>query len=104
MATLKFDFELMRNNVIPQLNSVKNTLDGISAKFSYMSIPNFSQTTYINDTKADIKNKAYDINNIINWICESNKLLDDIIDDYEKNAKFLPLYNLNKRDSIINKE
>ncbi|MBE6150037.1 MAG: hypothetical protein E7170_04880 [Firmicutes bacterium] len=104
MTKLKFDYELMRNHVIPQLNNVKGTLDEISTKFSYMTIPNFSKTTYINDTKSDIKTKSGNINSIINWICDSNKLLDDIIDNYEKSAKFLPLYLMGKRDSAIKEE
>lgn len=101
MSALKFDYELMRTNVIPQLDSVKATLDGIYDKLNSMSIPNFDKTNYLNETKIDMNNKVNEINHIIDWLYESNRILDNLIDSYEKESKFLPLYALNKRDSVI---
>lgn len=101
MATLKFDYETIRNNVLPQLDSILSDLNAIASKLNSMDIPNFGKSNYINETKNDINNSINEIKRIINWINESNRLLDNVIDNYEKEAKYLPLYLLNKRDGII---
>lgn len=101
MHSLKFDYETMRTGVIPQLDSVVDKLRTALNEANSMDVPNFSNSDYLNGTGSLISSSINEINHIINWINESNNTLDNLIDSYEKEAKYLPLYLLEKRDSVI---
>lgn len=101
MTKLKFDYQTIKSGVIPQLESTISSLNSASSIFSSMDIPNFGQAGSINEASDTVSQSISQINHIIDWLEESNKVLDDVIDSYVTQSKMLPKELLNKRDSVI---
>lgn len=95
MSKIKFDYEKIRK-IIPNLEDIVKDLNSLANNVNNMDIP-----YYMRSDISSFQNDAQAVDNIINSIIESNRLLDELVDAYGSFAKTLPNYIIEKRDSVI---
>lgn len=100
MSKLKFDYSEMRKT-IPDLEGIINDLKILSSKIGYMDIPYFSYSNTLSTMRSDLQGSSREVDYVLDNIQNVNKLVDDYIETYSREAKTLPNYIIDKRDSII---
>lgn len=100
MPKIKLDGDRLKG-IIPELESISTNLTRISYMFNSSYTPYFNKKTEFNRMQTDINQYASKINRIVDKINRIDRMLDEVIVQYSNEAKTLPNYIIEKRDSII---
>lgn len=101
MSKLRFNYNEM-SKIIPDLKDIISDLKNIAGQIDDMSLPIFfSESRVLNSIKGDLKDSAKDVDDLLDKLNKSNRILDNFIENFSNEAKRLPNYVIDKRDSII---
>lgn len=100
MSKMIFNYdEISKINI--KIDLIIKELDKIQNQIYNADIPLFKYYSFLKGLGDDFRNKSTEINYLFDQISRANKIIDEYIEYYNLQAKKLPNYIIDKRDSII---
>ena len=102
MSKIVLDYGPIQNNAISSLENVISSLNDAISFLQQNYIPgDFYRRTTLSNTIADLKAQRDKLTNIKNWLINSNKNYDSMIDKLCAQASKLPVYQVKQRKTIV---
>lgn len=98
MATIKIDSYTMKTRCIPRINDIVDTLNKSRNYLSYNSLPsNFNYRSILESSIDSLDSCITKLNNIKDYINESNGSFDKILQDITQDVQKLPTKIISRR-------
>ncbi len=102
MAKVELNYGPIENSCISSLESVISSLGEAISYLQQSFIPSdFYRRTTLSNTIEDLKVRKEQLSNIRNWLVNSNKNYNSMIDKLNIQANQLPVYQVKRRNTIV---
>ncbi len=102
MSKVELNYSAIEGNGLTQLDSAIASLGQVITYLQQTSIPgDFYRRTTLSNTIDDLKVRKNNLVDLKNWIINSNKNYNSMIDKLERQAYQLPTYQIKRRSNIV---
>lgn len=103
MSKISLNYSVIETNCIPAIDNLVGYLDAAIGSLQQTSVPRdfYKRETLIN-TISHLKSYSSSLSKTKDWLKDSNKNYDSMIDKLESQARKLPTNHVERRKQVIN--
>ena len=102
MADVKLDYSSVGPEAVTSISSLVSYFNKAINYLQQNSVPSdFSKKSTFSNVVSDLKKQCKELESVKDWLVNSNKNYDSLIDKLNQQALKLPVYQVKKRNKVI---